>query len=251
MVVFFCRFSDEISFDRLSLARVRRAANAAAAAIGSPFTPLFDLHTGGGAQDPSPPACSYAGHYPFMDYVWNGEDFTFGSGPDYWLIEISSQQHGVTGDLLGSGSSGASVFRGMLYGMVDRNSAPAQSLWRFWDDVGINATTAIGWWEDDAVAFASSAGGCGGEGTLPVTTYVAFGSHAVIVLASWCGGDAADPAVLTVDWPSLGMNASSAVVTAPAIPSVQSAAGPFDANAIRVPFVAAGGIILVVTNTGA
>jgi len=121
MVVFFCRFSDEISFDRLSLARVRRAADAAAAAIGSPFTPLFDLHTGGGAQDPSPPACSYAGHYPFMDYVWNGEDFTFGSGPDYWLIEISSRRRGVTGDLLGSGSSGASVFQGMLYGMVDRD----------------------------------------------------------------------------------------------------------------------------------
>ena len=38
--------------------------------------------------------------------------------PAYWLVELSSRIHGLSGDMLGSGDG--SAFRGMLYGMTDR-----------------------------------------------------------------------------------------------------------------------------------
>ena len=46
--------------------RIRRAADAASQAAGKGFLPLLDLHSG---RDPSPPACSYATHYPLCVVV--------------------------------------------------------------------------------------------------------------------------------------------------------------------------------------
>jgi hypothetical protein len=82
------------NFPRLGMQRIRRVADAAAAASPRGIYPLLDVHTG---SDPSPPAVSYAGHYPLMDYVWNGEGFDFTGSPAYWLVEVSSRIHGMSG----------------------------------------------------------------------------------------------------------------------------------------------------------
>lgn len=116
--------------------RIRRVADAAATRSPRQLKPLLDLHTG---EDPSPPAVSYASHYPYIDYVrgallphagvplpvspvlsqvWNGEGFDFSGSPAYWLVELSSRIHGLSGDMLGSGPG--SAFRGMLFGMTER-----------------------------------------------------------------------------------------------------------------------------------
>lgn len=97
--------------------RIRRTADTAAQSAGKGFAPLLDLHTG---RDPSPPACSYASHYPLMDYIWNGEGFNFNGAPAYWVTEISNHIHGITGDLLGSGAK--SIFRAMTFGMTQRDA---------------------------------------------------------------------------------------------------------------------------------
>ena len=71
--------------------RIRRAADAGAHDRGLGIPALLDLHTG---REPTPPVCSYASHYPFVNTVWNGEGFDFSGDPAYWLVEVSSRVHG-------------------------------------------------------------------------------------------------------------------------------------------------------------
>lgn len=110
-------YYDGTNFPRIGMIRIRRTVDAAATQLNRGFPPLLDLHTG---HNPSPPTCSYASHYPLMDYVWNGEGFDWNAKPAYWLIETSGIIHGLSGDMLGSGSK--SIFRGMVFGMTERNA---------------------------------------------------------------------------------------------------------------------------------
>lgn len=143
--------------------------------------------------------------------------------------------------------SDAHAFKGMLYGMTNRNSAAASALWGFWDSARINETVAVGWWEDDSpVTVAPGTCPTSPDGVL-ATAYVAYGSHAVVVLASYCTSGTAHATGISLDFDALGIAASGAVVTAPAIPHVQGALGPFNAAAIVVDLTTTGGIILTVT----
>ena len=117
--------------------RIRRAADAGAAARGLGLPALLDLHTG---REGTPDACSYVSHYPLVDSIWNGEGFDFSAAPAYWLVEIASRVHGLTGDMLGAGVDAA--FRGALFGMTTRNSNAAPAWWRAWDATNIAAAAA-------------------------------------------------------------------------------------------------------------
>ena len=121
-------YYDGTNFPRQAMLRIRRAANAGAAARGLGLPALLDLHTG---REGTPDACSYASHYPLVDSVWNGEGFDFSGSPAYWLVEVSSKVHGLTGDMLGAGVDAA--FKGALFGMTTRNSGEAPAWWAFWD----------------------------------------------------------------------------------------------------------------------
>ena len=128
--------------------RIRRAADAASAAAGRGFRPFLDVHTG---REGTPDVCSYATHYPLMDYFWNGEGFDWSqnSQPPYWLLETSLTIHGMTGDMLGSGAG--NIFKGMLFGMTMRDADTSQAIWKFWDATNISATDAhFAWWMADA-----------------------------------------------------------------------------------------------------
>ena len=147
-------YYDGINFARSSMIRVRRAADAAAASANRGFpTALLDLHTG---REGTPDTCSYATHYPLVDYVWNGEGFDFSAPPPYWVMEISGAAHGVSGDMLGSGAR--SIWRGLLFGMTQRDAVTSQAIWRFWDVVKIQEATALfAFWELDSHAVNASA----------------------------------------------------------------------------------------------
>ena len=221
--------------------RIRRAADAASAAAGKGFPALLDLHTG---REGTPDVCSYASHYPHIDYVWNGEGFDFGARPAYWLVEIASLVHGLTGDMLGSGES--NVFRGMVFGMTQRDQASSQAVWRFWDATRIHEATALfGWWEVDgtpAVVARTAA-----NASVLATTWSSFGSHAVVAVATW--GSAALSATLDVDWQALGLDESTASATLPAIEGVQAAASlPSAAGPFELP--PNGGLLLLITAPG-
>ena len=77
------------------------------------------------------------------------------------------------------------------------------------------------------------------------TTYSAYGSHAIVVVATWCRVGV--NATVAIDWRGLGLDASAAVVTAPAIAGVQPAAGPLSVvdGAVNVYLAGdSGGILL-------
>jgi hypothetical protein len=226
-------YYDGIGFQRNSMMRIRRAANAAAAA-GPGVYPLLDLHTG---HDSTPPVCSYIGIFPFVDSFWNGEGFDFSKGPEYWLVEVSLQLHGLVGDRLG-GAEGSDDFKGMLFGTTQRNSGTAPALWKLWDDARLNETTMVGFWEDDALVSLSYT--CSGaqppyHSSVRATVYTAYGSHALVSIASFCPSN--EPVTLSLDWDGLGLNAAQVTVAAPAVPGVQpngatfpNATGPFVVN---------------------
>jgi hypothetical protein len=146
-------YYDGTNFARSSMIRIRRAADAAALAAGGRFRAFLDLHTG---REGTPDTCSYASHYPLMDSIWNGEGFDFGAAPPYWLIEISGNAHGLSGDMLGSGER--SVWRGLVFGMTQRDAVSSQAIWRMWDAVRIDEASAMfAWWELDGHAVNATA----------------------------------------------------------------------------------------------
>lgn len=139
-------YYDGINFDRLSMRRLRKVINEAAQSV-SAAIPLLDVHTGHAKA--RPPAIGYLSHFPYVDSVWNGEGFNWGGTWAYYLIEISSLLHGLSGDRLGGKGLD---HRGMLFGMTQRNSKQATALWSVWDKYHISDSTMIGFWEDDAPA---------------------------------------------------------------------------------------------------
>lgn len=211
-------YYDGIAFDRVSMRRIGKA-NLAASAGG--FTaPQFDLHTG---HTSAPPFCSYAYVYPYVQKGWNGEGFDFGSPPEYWLVEVSLFAHGLAADRLG-GSSNATDFRGMLFASTQRNYATSPALWAFWDDVSIQDTALIGWWDADSpVSLAYMCGCTSCDGRLLATSYVAYGSHAVVAVGSWCDAESTllRVPVTGLDWETLGLSASSVTYAVPGIDGLQ------------------------------
>lgn len=137
------RADDGINFDRRGMRRVRKVLDLAAE--GKKFAPLIDIHTGNIGPS-SPSAVSYLSHFPYADSAWNGEGFNFALDSAYWLTDVSGFIHGIPCDRLG----GPDSIKGMLFGNYERNSASAQPIWQFWDEVKIEQTEMIGWWEDDA-----------------------------------------------------------------------------------------------------
>ena len=136
-------YYDGINFDRRSFRRVRKVLDRASE--GKKFAPLIDIHTGDQGVS-SPSAVSYLSHFPYADSAWNGEGFNWNGDSAYWLTDVSGFIHGIPCDRLG----GSDNFKGMLFGNYERNSATAPAIWKLWDDVNIEESTMVGWWEDDA-----------------------------------------------------------------------------------------------------
>jgi hypothetical protein len=222
-------YYDGINFARVSMHRVRKAANGQGGR--SPFPPLLDLHTG--RDSTRPPALGYASHYPFVDSIWNGEGFDFSGSPTYWLVEISSYIHGLTGDRLGGGT-GPNDFRGMLFGMTERNSATAPALWALWDWLDLPSLAQVGFWSDvplvGVALQGAAAASCGGNyhnaSAVLTTTYTNFRDRALVVVASWC--PVAASVLVRPDWAALGLEAAAARASLPAVAGVQAGVSAVD-----------------------
>lgn len=230
-------YFDGISFSRISMQRVRRAADSAGTISPLQLRPHFDIHTG---HDPTPPVCGYATHYPFMQQCWNGEGFDFTKGPEYWLVEVSCNVHGLSGDRLG-GSTPSDDYKGMLYGMSQRNTGAASDLWKLWDAAQLNLTATVGYWENDPLVTLQY--NCSNPAPpyhteILSTVYTLYQKHALIAIGSFCPSD--EPVTLTVDWNGLGLNPSTTTVTAPVVGSVQPKGQTF-ANGFTGPFTISSG----------
>jgi hypothetical protein len=238
-------YLDDVAFDRTTMKRVRKVLDR-----NRPVA-LIDLHSANqyNVRDGFASSANlYLEHFPFLNRLWFGEYFDYnGSGPDYWLVEMSGIPFGLMGEML---QDGGNAWRGMVFGMTSRLpwAGDPRPLWKVWDEFGITESEMVGWWVEGnpvktgnpavlATAYVKPAdsgwrvaNASDSKGQKPVRK--PGGNSVLIALASW----AKDPVDirLTIDWKKLGLDPKKAVLRAPAIENFQEAAEFKPGDAIRV-----------------
>lgn len=202
-------YIDDVAFDRTTMKRVRKVLDR-----GRPGA-LIDLHSANqfNVRDGFASSANlYLEHFPFIDRLWFGEYFDYGSAPDYWLVELSGIPFGLMGEML---QDGGNPWRGMVFGMTGRLpwAGDPRSLWKAWDAFGIADSRMIGFWVDDRPVRTDRT-------DVLVTTYQREG-RAMVALASWAAQPA--PVKLSIDWTALGIDPARARIEAAAIEGFQEA----------------------------
>jgi len=238
-------YLDDVAFDRTTMKRVRKVLDRSRPGA------LIDLHSANqyNVRDGFASSANlYLEHFPFLNRLWFGEYFDYnGSGPDYWLVEMSGIPFGLMGEML---QDGGNPWRGMVFGMTSRLpwAGDPRPLWKVWDEFGITESEMVGWWVEGnpvktgtpavlATAYVKPAdsGGRAANASDPKSRKPVEkpgGNSVLIALASW----AKDPADirLAIDWKKLGLDPKKAVLRAPAIENFQGAAEFRPGDAIRV-----------------
>jgi hypothetical protein len=148
-----------------------------------------------------PPAC------PAVDY---------NEPSDYWLVEISGVPFGLFREMLPFGvavEQNATPWRRMLYGMsfrIHRDQNPA-SLWRFWDQFGIQDARMIGYWDE----------ACPVQTGRPDVLATAFVRADKTLIALATCAQSRVTVRLAIQETAVGLGLSRARLFAPAIPGMQ------------------------------
>lgn len=205
-------YLDDVAFDREIMKRLRRVLSERRA------DPLIDLHSANQYNPNDGFASSanlYMEHFPYIDRLWFGEYFDYGSAPDYWLTEVSGIPFGLMGEML---EGGGNPWRGIVFGMTCRlygKDAPSPApVWMLLDAFGMAGAEMIGWWSPNCPVKTD-------RPDVLATVYRKPGK-ALVALASWAEGDAKTN--LTVDWAALGLSAAKVVLVARQSQGFQSAA---------------------------
>jgi hypothetical protein len=203
-------YLDGIGYNRDVMKRVRRVLDK--------YRPgsLIDFHSGNEFPYHDlrlSPANKYMEHFPYLDSLWFGELYDYNESPDYWLVEISGIPFGLFGEML---ERNGNPWRGMIYGMTARyyQGAEPKHIWKVWDDFGIQNARMMGYWDKSCPVRT-------GRADVLATAYVKPGA-ALIALASW--SREAVHCRLEFDWNALGLDRTTALLRAPAIPGFQPAA---------------------------
>ncbi|MFT4022729.1 MAG: DUF6067 family protein [Flavihumibacter sp.] len=206
-------YLDDVAFDRVTMKRIKRALTA----NGHPG--IIDLHSANQYNKSdgfNNSANLYMEHFPYLNRLWFGEYFDYEkNSPDFFLTEVSGIPFGLMGEML---EGGGNPWRGMVYGMTNRfpwdEHADPRSIWKCWDDFGMQGTSMIGYWS--AACPVKTA-----DTAILATVYQKTGK-AMVALASWANEDRS--VTLTIDWNKLGIDPARARITAPAIKGFQEAA---------------------------
>ncbi len=203
-------YIDDVAFDRTTMKRVRKVLDR-----GRPGA-LIDLHSANqyNVRDGFASSANlYLEHFPFLNRLWFGEYFDYNSAPDYWLVEISGIPFGLMGEML---QDNGNPWRGMVYGMTGRLpwAGDPRPLWKAWDAFGIADSRMVGFWVDGRPVKVD-------RPDVLATCYVRNG-RTMVAVASWAG-EAVDVR-LSIDWKALGLDPSTATLTAPAIEKFQDPA---------------------------
>lgn len=208
-------YVDDAAYDRTVMQRVRRVMDRNKPGM------LIDLHSWN-HFDPRAGfgncANLYMEHMPYLDSLWFGEDFDYGSATqDYWLVEISGIPFGLMGDMMSSGNP----WLGMLYGMTGRmgwgevgsgRRAPS-ALWKLFDRFGIQDADLVGYWDAS----------CPVRTDNPIVLVTVFRKpgQALVVLGNF--GQERVTCRMRIDWQALGIPPNGARLRAPALEEIQSA----------------------------
>ncbi len=239
-------YLDDVAFDRTTMKRVRKVLDRNRPGA------LIDLHSANqyNVRDGFASSANlYLEHFPFLNRLWFGEYFDYnGSGPDYWLVELSGVPFGLMGEML---QDGGNPWRGLVFGMTARLpwAGDPRPLWKVWDEFGITESEMIGWWVEAnpvrtgnkdilATSFVrkdardSPGSRAVGPSSGPVPAGRRDGPTALVALASWAKGPV--DVRLAIDWKALGLDPEKATLVAPAIDKFQDAAEFKPGDPIRV-----------------
>ena len=194
-------YYDGIAFGAHTMRRIRRVMEQVKGAGNG----LIDLHCGnnmlGDSYGHVSPALQFMHLMPYIDSLWFGEGFEYGSGgPAYWLVEASGIPFGLMSDMMGGGHT----WKGLLHGMTHRQRcADPLPLWKVYDSFGIANASMRGYWEQSPVLTTTCA-------DVLATAFVVRGRRTLGVLARYEKADeklSADEPVCGVrfDWDALGM----------------------------------------------
>ena len=202
-------YIDDVAFDRTTMKRVRKVLDRRRPGA------LIDLHSANQFNVGDGFASSanlYLEHFPYIDRLWFGEYFDYGSAPDYWLVELSGIPFGLMSEML---QDGGNPWRGMVFGMTGRLpwAGNPRPLWQAWDAFGMADSRMVGFWVEDRPVKTDRA-------DVLATTYRRDGK-AMVALASWSPTPAA--VKLSIDWTALGIDPSRATIEAEAIAGFQEA----------------------------
>ncbi|MES2378304.1 MAG: glycoside hydrolase domain-containing protein [Bacteroidota bacterium] len=205
-------YLDDIAFDRVTMKRIKRVLTA----DGHPG--IVDLHSANQYNKSdgfNNSANLYMEQFPYLNRLWFGEYFDYEkNNPDFFLTEVSGIPFGLMGEML---QDGGNPWRGMVYGMTNRmpwsDNADPRSIWKAWDNFGMQGTKMIGYWVDSNPVKTNN-------DKVIATIYKKQGK-AMIAIASWADGDTSIK--LNIDWKALGIDPAKASITAPEINNFQPA----------------------------
>ena len=114
------------------------------------------------------------------------------------------------------------LWRGMVFA---EGARPAPDLWKAWDALKLTAdgVELRGWWEERPSKMPVVVSS---DDDVPATAYLrpaSAGGGIVIAVASWKTQGTIAKVSLRIDWDAIGVKATDAVVTAPAIAGFQVA----------------------------
>jgi hypothetical protein len=223
-------YLDDVAFDRTTMKRVRKILDRDRPGA------LIDLHSANQYNPRDGFASSanlYLEHFPFLNRLWFGEYFDYnGSGPAYWLVEMTGIPFGLMGEML---QDGGNPWRGMVFGMTSRLpwAGDPRPLWKIWDKFGIAGSEMVGWWVDSNPIKTA-------RKDVLATVYIHRSTpepqegkpSVLIALASW----AKEPVDvrLVIDWRAIGLDPRKATLQAPDIEKFQPAGEFKPGEAIRV-----------------
>ena len=205
-------YLDDVAFDRITMKRIKRVL------IRDGHPGILDLHSANQYNKNdgfNNSANLYMEHFPYLNKLWFGEYFDYEKNkPDFFLTEVSGIPFGLMGEML---QDGGNAWRGMIYGMTNRMpwsaNADPSAIWKLWDEFGIKGSEMIGYWSENCPVKTNNA-------QVLATVYKRKGS-ALISIASWADTDV--NIKLEIDWKSLGLDPSSAHITAPEVKNFQVA----------------------------
>lgn len=201
-------YLDDVSYDRRTVKRIRKVLDSTKPGC------LLDLHSNTGFS--KGPATQYTEFFPYMDKIWFGESFHYDEmSPANWLVEVSGIPFGLMGDML---HAGGNRWLGMLFGMTVRHPwltegvvVDPRSIWRVWDEFGIQDAQMVGFWEQSPVVTTDNK-------DVKATSYVKDGKT-LISLGNF--SDTKKTVKLNFDWQELDINSSKAILYAPYIEGFQ------------------------------
>jgi hypothetical protein len=214
-------YLDDVAFDRTTMKRVRKILDR-----GHPGA-LIDLHSANQYNPNDGYASSanlYLEHFPYLNRLWFGEYFDYNAPPDYWLIEMSGVPFGLMGEML---EGGGNPWRGMVYGMTNRLpwAGDPRPIWKAWDDFGIADSRMLGYWAPETPVRT-------GRPDVLATSYVREG-RTLLALASWAKDTTR--VRLSVNWKALGLDSTTARISAAEVKDFQPAASFAAGDSIPVP----------------